>query len=68
MTWPLSFVTKRGSSFGYKSTHILRGRVSIGDFLLGGVFILRDVVRTFCIFSFLYPLDTLFLYIGLVTT
>ena len=32
-------------------------------FLLGGVFILlRDVMRTFCIFSFLYFLDTLFLF------
>ena len=31
--------------------------------MLGGVFIfLRDVVRTFCIFSFLFLLDTLFLY------
>ena len=30
--------------------------------MLGGVFIfLRDVVRTFCIFSFLSCLDTLFL-------
>ena len=29
---------------------------------------MRDVVRAFCIFSFLSLLDTLFLYIGLVTT
>ena len=40
---------------------IHRGRVSIGVFT-------RDVVRTFSIFSFLSILDTLFLYIGLVTT
>ena len=62
MTYPLSFVTKRGSSFGYESSHVLRGRVSIGDiFVRGSVFVLRDVVRTVCIFSFLYFLDTLFL-------
>ena len=60
MTYPLSFVTKRGSSFGYESSHVLRGRVSIGDiFVRGSVFVLRDVVRTVCIFSFLYFLDTL---------
>ena len=29
---------------------------------------MRDVLRAFCIFSFLSLLDTLFLYIGLVTT
>ena len=58
MTYPLSFVTKRRSSFRYESSHVLRGRVSIGDiFVRGSVFFfffffLRDVVRTFCIFSF----------------
>ena len=62
MTCPLSFVTKNGSSFGYESSHVLRGRVSIGDiFVRGNVYLLRDVMRTFCIFSFLYFLDTLFL-------
>ena len=60
MTYPLSFVTKRGSSFRYKSIHVLRGRVSIGDIFVRGFFFL-DVVRTFCIFSFLSILDTLFL-------
>ena len=55
-------MTKRRSSFGYERSHIFRGRVSIGDtFVRGSVFLLRDVVRTFCIFSFLYFLDTLFL-------
>ena len=75
MTYLLSFVTKRRSNFGYESSHILRGRVSIGDFLLGGVFLFRrDVVMIFfffffCIFfSSLSLLDTLFLYISLVTT
>ena len=31
-TYPLSLVTKEGSSFGYESSHTHRGRVSIGDF------------------------------------
>ena len=37
--------------------------------MLGGVllYFLRDVVRILCIFSFLSFLDTLFLYMGLVT-
>ena len=55
-------MTKRGNSFGYDSNHVLRGRVNIGDiFVRGSVFFLRDVVKTFCIFSFLYFLDILFL-------
>ena len=32
VTFPLSFMTKRGSSFRYESSHVHRGRVSIGDF------------------------------------
>jgi len=32
VTCPLSFVTKRGCDFGYESSHVLKGRVSIGDF------------------------------------
>ena len=49
-----------GSSFGYESSHILKGRVSIGDFCWGEcLFFMRDVVQTFCIFSFLSLLDTL---------
>ena len=31
-TYPLSFVTKRGSSFGYESSHVHKGIISIGDF------------------------------------
>ena len=31
-SYSLSLVTKRGSSFGYESSHTHRGRVSIGDF------------------------------------
>ena len=39
MTYPLSFVTKRGGggSFRYKSSYVLRGRVSIGLFDRGSV-------------------------------
>ena len=55
MTYLLSFVIKRRSNFGYESSHILKGRVNIGDFLLGGVFLFRrDVVKIFFfVFSFL---------------
>ena len=31
-SYPLSLVTKKGSSFGYESSHTHRGRFSIGDF------------------------------------
>ena len=54
MTYLLSFVIKRRSNFGYESSHILKGIVNIGDFLLGGVFLFRrDVVKIF-FFFFLY--------------
>ena len=68
-------MTKKGNSFGYKSSHIHRGRVSIGDFLFrGSVYILRDAVRLLCIFLFfllhlphLYrSCDQLTLYLSLV--
>ena len=52
MTYPLSFGTKRGSSFGFESSLVFRGRFSIGYiyiFLIEGVYIvLRDVVRSIC--------------------
>ena len=52
MTYPLSFGTKRGSSFGFESSLVFRGRFSIGHFfffLIEGVYIvLRDVVRSIC--------------------
>ena len=54
MTYPLSFVTKRRNIFWYESSHVLRGRVSIENiFVRGSIYLLRDVVKTFCIFSFL---------------
>ena len=47
----------------YESSHVLKGRVSIRDiFVRRSVFFLRDVIRTFCSFSFLSILDTLFLH------
>ena len=50
----------------------LRRKLVYEIFVRGSVcfffFFFRDVVRTFVSFSFLYLLDTLFLYIGLVTT
>ena len=53
VTYPLSFVTKKGSSFGYKSSHVLRGRGSIGDIFVREVFLfMRDVVRTYVFFFF----------------
>ena len=39
MTCPLSFVTKRGNSFGFESSLVFRGRVSITHFFIGGVYI-----------------------------
>ena len=65
MTYLLSFMTKRRSSFGFESSLVLRGRVSIGFFLIRGVCIgLRDVVRFICTsLSFFISL----LYTGRVT-
>ena len=41
MTIPLLFVTKKESSFGYESSHVFRGRVSIGaTFVKGSVYFL----------------------------
>ena len=51
VTCPLLFVTKMGSNFGFESSLVLRGRVSIRHFLWGEfMYILRDVVRFTCIF------------------
>ena len=55
-------MTKRRSSFGYESIHVLRGRVSIGDiFVRGSVFVYEG-----CNEDFLYPFFSfLFRYIVL---
>ena len=52
-------MTKRGSSFGYESSHVLRGRVSIGDiFVRRSVFVYEGCSEDFL---YLFFLDTLFL-------
>ena len=50
-TYPLSLVTKRGSSFWYESNHIHKGRVSIGDFWVY-VFSFLSFTFTSCILVF----------------
>ena len=50
-------MTKKGSSFGYKSSHVFRGRVCIGDIFVRGIFFFfffRNVVRTFLFFYLLF--------------
>ena len=43
------------SSFGYESSHIHRGRVSIGVFFLGGVFVFYEgCSEDLCIFFFFF--------------
>ena len=64
MTYPLSFVTKRESSFGYKRSNVLRRRVSIGDiFVRGSVFLFEgyseDILYLFFSFYFRYIVLTL---------
>ena len=53
MTCPLSLVTKRGVVLD-ESSLVFRGRVSIGLFLIGGVFILFEgCSEDYMYFSFL---------------
>ena len=55
-------MTKRGSNFGYKSSHVLRGRVSVGDiFVKGSVFVYEGCSEDFLYLFFSLFLDTLFL-------
>ena len=65
LTYPLSLMTKSGSSFDMRVV-IYIGGVSIGDFWdRGNVYTMRDVVRFLCIFfSFFY---IYLMYIGFVT-
>ena len=56
-------MTIRGSSFGYKSSHSLMGRVSIGHFCVrGSVFVYEGYKEDFLYLLFSLLLDTLFLY------
>ena len=54
MTCPLSFVTKRVNSFGFESSLVFRGRVSITHFFIGGVYIdFEGCSEVYMYFSFL---------------
>ena len=56
-------MTKRGSSFGYKSSHSLRGKVSIGHFCVrGSVFVYEGCSEDFLCLLF----SLLFKYIFLI--
>ena len=57
MTYPLSFMIKRGSSFGYESSHILKEKVSIRYyFVRGSVFVYEGCSENFLylFFSFYF--------------
>ena len=55
-------MTKRGSIFGYESSHVLKGRVSVGDiFVRGSVFVYEGSSEDFLYLFFSLFLDTLFL-------
>ena len=59
---PFVICDKKGESFWVESSHVLRGKISIGLFYL-----LRDVVKIY-VLLFSFFLDTLSsLYISLVT-
>ena len=41
-------MTKKGSSFGYESSHVIRGKLSIGDiFVRGSVFVYEGCSKDF---------------------
>ena len=68
MTYPLSFMTKGGSSFGMMRVVLyLGGELALDFFLLGGVIFFRDVVRILCIFLFSLFSYIILLYTSLVT-
>ena len=57
-------MTKRGSNFGYESSHVFGGRVSIGDiFVRGSVFLFEgrseDLLYLFFSLLFKYIVCTL---------
>ena len=53
-TLTLCYLWQKGGVALVTRVVIVRGRVSIGDFLLGGECTLRDVVRNWCIFFSFY--------------
>ena len=67
MTYPLSFVTKMGSSFGLSVVMYLGGKLA-QDFLIGGLFItFEGCSEDLCTFFFFLFRYIILLYIGLVT-
>ena len=63
MACPLSFVTKKGSSFGFESSLILRARFSIGHFFYrGSVYSFEGCSEDLMYFLFF------FIYISLLNT
>ena len=56
MTYPLSFGTKRRSSFGFESSLVFRGRFSIGHFFFffdrGGVYSFEGCSEVYMYFTF----------------
>ena len=60
VTCPLSFVTKRGSSFDMRVVIYLGGELVYRRFLLGGLYYIyfEGCSEDLCIFSFHYFLDT----------
>ena len=67
MACPLSFVTKKGSSFGFESSLILRARFSIGHFFYrGSVYSFEGCSENFMYFLFFFVYISL-LCTGLVT-
>ena len=54
VTCHLSFVTKKGCSFRYESNHVLRGRVSIEDFLLRMVLFVYEECSEDFLYLFLF--------------
>ena len=55
-------MTKRGSSFRYESSHVLRERVSIELFDRGTVFVYKGCRENFLYLFFSFFLDKLFLH------
>ena len=57
-------MTKKGSSFGYENSHVLRGKVNVGDiFVRGSVFVFEgcsgDILYLFFSLLFRYFVLTL---------
>ena len=67
MTYPLSFVTKRGSSFGLRVVMYLGGVLALDILIRGVSFVFEGCSEDFCTFFFLYLSYIILLYTDLVT-